>query len=104
MIKKILSFFKNKYVFTTLGLVIWILFFDKNDIFSQLELRSKLKDLEEEKKYYINEIKNIKDQNVHILNDVKDIEKYARENYFMKRDSEDVFVIVRDTTESKPKF
>lgn len=104
MAKKILSFFKNKYVFTTLGLVIWILFFDKNDIFSQLELRSKLKDLEGEKKYYINEIKNIKDQNVHILNDVKDIEKYARENYFMKRDSEDVFVIVRDTAENKPKF
>ena len=39
--------------------------------------------------------KNKKDLNA-LLNDPKSLEKFAREKYFMRKDNEDVFVIVKE--------
>lgn len=85
---------RNKYVVTTLVLVVWLLFFDKNDVFSQLSLHRQVKKLEVEKKYYSTEIKNNLEQQKELQTNKKTLEKFARENYLMKRDNEDIFVIV----------
>ncbi|MES2838560.1 MAG: septum formation initiator family protein [Bacteroidota bacterium] len=95
--KNIFKFIKNKYAITFLTLLVWILFFDRYDLFSQLEQRKELKKLETDRDYYISEIeKNSKDLNELQTNPVT-LEKYAREKYLMKKDDEEIFVIIDKT-------
>ena len=73
-------------------------FFDKNDLFSQYELIQKLKKLQAEEKYYQTEIeKNTNDMN-ELRTNPASLEKFAREKYLMKKDNEEIFVIVKDTS------
>ncbi len=80
-----------------------MLFFDRHDLVSQLQLKRELVSLEENKKYYKKQI----DQTTADLNDLltndKNLEKFAREKYLMKKPNEDVFVIV-DSKEKKQEF
>ncbi len=92
--KKILSVLKNKYLLTTVGLTVWILFFDKNDLFTQLEFRKEVMVLQEDRNYYANEIKSITSDLRELSSNHKTLEKFAREKYYMKRDNEDIFVLV----------
>ncbi len=92
--KKVLSLFKNKYLLTLIGLTVWIAFFDKNDLSTQVELRKDVKKLEEERNYYAAEIAQISADIKELNTNPNTLEKFARENYLMKRDNEDIFVIV----------
>ena len=56
------------------------------------ELNKQINDLQDNKKYYQNEIKKDK-QKIKNLNQTGQIEKYAREKYYMKKDSEDIYII-----------
>jgi cell division protein FtsB len=85
---------RNKYVLTTAFVAVWVAFFDKNDIFSQFDLRQKLKDLETEKHYYIQEIAQNKKDLYELRTNPDNLEKFVREKYLMKKDNEDIFVIV----------
>lgn len=96
MLKKIIRFLKNKYIITFLGLFIWLLFFDKNDIFSQIELTKKLRKLQDEKKYFTEEIVKNKADMKELMTNTKSLEKFAREKYLMKKDNEDIFVLVEE--------
>ncbi len=55
-------------------------------------LNKQLNELEDNKKYYQDEIKKDK-ENIKLLKNPDQIEKYAREKYYMKRDSEDIYII-----------
>ena len=92
---KFLKLIKNKYLLTTIGIMVWLLFFDKNDVFSQMELTGKLNELKTERKYYIAEIENSKREIEELKTNKKSLEKFAREKYHMKKDNEDVYVIVK---------
>lgn len=94
--KKIVPYIKNKYLLTLIGLAVWVIFFDKNDLKTQLELRSKVKQLEKERDYYAQEITAINTQIKELTTNPKTLEKFAREKYLMKRDNEDIFVIVEE--------
>ena len=50
------SIIKNKYFLTIIGIIVWLLFFDKNDVFTQVDLIKKRNKLQKEKEYYISEI------------------------------------------------
>ena len=97
ILKAVWAFFKSKYVLTVLALAVWLLFFDKNDLFSQYDLRQQVKKLEDESAYFKNEIDNNKKEQAELQSDPHLLEKFAREHYLMKKDSEDIFVIVADT-------
>ena len=88
------AIFRNKYVLTLIALLVWVIFFDKNDFSSQYKIRKDVKQLEEEKRYFIKEIAEIKDDLKELTSNPKTLEKFAREKYLMKRDNEDIFVIV----------
>lgn len=90
----ILKILKNKYLLVVIGLVFWLLYFDKNDVFTQFELISKCNKLNVEKDYYISEIENNKKEIVELQTNKKSLETFAREKYHMKSDNEDVFVFV----------
>ena len=92
---KFLKLIKNKYLLTTIGIVVWLLFFDKNDVFSQAELSGKLNELKADRNYYISEIENNKREIEELKTNKKSLEKFAREKYHMKKDNEDVYVIVK---------
>lgn len=82
----------NKYVIVLLAFIFWMLFLDSNSWLIHHELDSEIKDLEKNKAYYLNEIsqdKAIMEQ----LNDSLELEKFARQEYFMKRENEEIFII-----------
>jgi len=91
----ILKILKNKYFLVMIGLVVWLLYFDKNDVFTQFELVTKCNKLNTEKEYYIAEIEKNNMEIVELQNNKKSLETFAREKYLMKRDNEDVFVFVQ---------
>jgi len=95
-VKKIFNIIRNKYLLTIIGLVVWIVFFDKNDLKTQLELRNDVKKLQEERNYYAAEIKQITSDISELNTNPETLEKFAREKYLMKKDNEDVFVIVEE--------
>lgn len=94
--KKIIPYINNKFTITAVAFIVWISFFDKNDFLSQYKLQSEVKTLEQEKNYYLQEIKNIKDDTKDLQTNPDNLEKFAREKYLMKKDNEDVFVIVEE--------
>ena len=95
--KKILNFFINKYFITTVVFVAWLVFFDNNNILTNLRTRDKLNVLKKEKKFYIDEVKKDSVLIQKLLYDTTELEKYARERYLMKKDNEDVYLLI-DTT------
>jgi cell division protein FtsB len=87
----------HKYRFYTLTfavLSVWMLFFDINDIFTQIKMYRELWRLEDEKKYYIQKIKEVEIERIEVMGNKKLVEKFAREKYLMKKPKEEIFVIV----------
>ncbi|HKC68370.1 MAG TPA: septum formation initiator family protein [Bacteroidia bacterium] len=95
MLKKIFSIITNKYLLTIVGLVVWLTFFDRNDIFTQYDLRQQVLKLEKERNYYLQEIIANNQAIEELHTNQKSLEKFARETYLMKKDNEDIFVIVK---------
>ena len=71
-----------------------MLFFDSEDLMLQYRLRKKLRDLEVEKAYYLEKIEKIQQDRRELANNENLLEKFAREKYFMKKKTEDLYVIV----------
>ena len=88
------KYINNKYFYTGLLFLIWWIFFDQESLIVQYDLASVKIGLEKQKEYYMNEIKEDEAAINTLQNDTVLLEKYAREKYFMKKDNEDVFVIV----------
>lgn len=93
--KKILKVVKNKYLITLMGLAVWLTFFDRNDIFTQYSLKQDVNKLEKERDYYLAEITANKSNIEELQTNNKSLETFARETYLMKKDNEEVFVIVK---------
>lgn len=55
----------------------------------------KLNKLRADKTYYLAEIKNNRDAIEDLKTNKKSLERFAREKYLMKKDNEDVYVIVK---------
>ncbi len=92
----LLKILKNKYFLTITGIIVWLLFFDKNDVFTQYELIQKCRKLDKERGYYMAEIENNKASLKELQTNKKSLETFSREKYLMKKDNEDVFVVVKD--------
>ncbi len=91
---RVFSLLRNKYFIAGTAFLVWMLFFDRNDLMSQYEYRTQLNKLEAEKEFYTREsAKAVKDLNELTTNKIK-LEKFAREKYLMKKENEDVFVII----------
>lgn len=91
---------RNKYLLSLTAFAVWMLFFDKNDMLTQMHRKRELNALEESKAYYTEEIAKEKKISEELRSNPAAIEKYARENYLMKRDNEDIFIIQKAETET----
>ncbi|MCD4833714.1 MAG: septum formation inhibitor [Bacteroidales bacterium] len=94
--KKILPFAKNKFILTILIFIIWILFFDRNNLIDRAKELRHLRQLENDKKYYIERIDKDSKRLEQLKTNNKNLEKFAREQYLMKKENEDIFVIVEE--------
>ncbi len=93
MLSKIPSWLKNRYLLTTIAFVLWILFFDRNDIFTQRERARDLKSLEKSKIYYTGQIQEAQKELDQMSHNAAALERFAREKYRMKKDNEDEYEI-----------
>jgi cell division protein DivIC len=85
---------RNFYVVTSLVFLVWMLLFDANDFISQYQMNKKLRDMEAEKTYYVEKIEEVKEDRRELMSNPQLLEKFAREKYLMKKNTEEVFVLV----------
>lgn len=85
---------RNKFVLTTLIFGVWIGLFDQNNLLDRVVALKRLKQLQEEKAYYKAKIEADQQRMHELMSDKDDLEKFARETYLMKKDNEDVFVVI----------
>lgn len=88
----ILKILGNRYVIVLVFFTVWMLFLDNTSYLEHRILNKQLNELEDNKKYYEGEIRK-DSENIKLLKNPDQIEKYAREKYYMKRDSEDIYII-----------
>lgn len=88
----LLRFLSNKYVLVSAFFIVWMLFLDNYSYLDHRILDKEIDELEDNKEYYQNEIESDK-KNIKILKNPHQVEKFAREKYFMKKDSEDIYII-----------
>jgi len=87
----------NKYIIIGILFIVWMLFFDTNSWLVHRELNQEVDKIEKNKHYYINEIN--KDQKlVKKLKDTSELQKFARETFFLKKENEDIYIIEFDST------
>lgn len=98
-----LKLFKNKYFASIAAFIIWISFFDRNDLLMQWDRKQELQRLEASKEYYEAEIEHTKKDLTQLNNDPAILEKFARENFFLKRPNEEIFIIT-DSVKEKINF
>ncbi len=96
MFRKMPKILTNFYFLVGMFFFIWMLFIDSNDFYSQFVLRKKLKEMEKEKNYYEQKIVEVKNEREALLNNDDLLEKFAREKYFMKKETEDIYVVVEE--------
>ena len=96
MLKKLPPFTRNFYFLAGFFLLFWMLLLDSNDLYTQYKMRSKLNALRNEKAYYLEKIDEVEKDRQQLLTDEALFEKFAREKYLMKKESEDLYVIIED--------
>jgi cell division protein DivIC len=96
MLKKLPKAFRNFYIVTGLIFLIWMLFLDSNDFVSRYKLTAKLRSLESEKEYYAEKIQEVEKDREELMGTRELLEKFAREKYLMKKNTEDIFIVVEE--------
>jgi cell division protein DivIC len=94
--KKILPYAKNKYILTSIAFIIIIVFIDSNNLIDRAKELRQLRQLEKDKQYYIERIEKDSKRLEQLKTNNKNLEKFAREQYLMKKENEDIFVIVEE--------
>jgi len=81
-----------KYLIISIAFLIWITFLDSNSLLIHDELNQEIKKLKNRKDALTDEIN--KDQElIEKLQNIDSLEHYGRENYNLKKENEDIFII-----------
>lgn len=97
--KQQIIIFINKYkvpLSILLAFLIWMLFFDEYKLSRVRSDEKKLEALKKEREYLRNKIENDREQLYILQNDPDELERFAREKFLLKKDDEDVFVIIEE--------
>lgn len=92
----ILNVFYVKYLLALALFAVWILFFDENNLMQHQQNRKELALLEEQVDFYKRKIDADKRKLYELQTNDANLEKFAREQFLMKKIDEDVFVIVEE--------
>ncbi|MEX0273378.1 MAG: septum formation initiator family protein [Flavobacteriaceae bacterium] len=82
----------NMYILVLTLFVVWMVFFDTNSLLIHMELRKEIKKLEKQQEFLRQEIEKDK-KIIEKLSDPKELEKFAREQYYLKKKNEEIYLI-----------
>ena len=85
----------NIYFLCSVAFVLWMVVIDDNNVINQYRKHAELQALLEKRKFYMQQIAETQKQLTELTTNKNTQEKFAREHYWMKRDNEDVYVIVK---------
>ena len=94
--RRLIDLFKNKFFLVAVAFVVWMTFFDKNDLLSQYQYHQQVTKLEQERDFYKTETDKVSKDLEELTSNPQQLEKFAREKYLMRKDNEDVFVVVKE--------
>ena len=95
-LKTIISHCKNKFAIATAVFAVWVMFLDQNNLINLMSNRATLRDMEKQKEYYAKKIETDIQRTKELVSDEENLEKFAREQYLMKKPNEDVFIIIEE--------
>jgi cell division protein DivIC len=93
-IEKLPPSLRNKYLLTIIIFFVWLLFLDSNNLVSRYKEMRNLRKLKSEKEYYVQRIEEDKRKLYELKTDNQNLEKFAREQYRMKKPEEDLYIIL----------
>ena len=94
--QKIRGLFKNFYFLFFLCFLLWMTIIDSNGFINRYRLSDKLSELNSQKEFYVKEIDKVSLDKERFESDQELLEKYAREEYLMKKESEDIFYVIKE--------
>ena len=95
-LKPIWPWMRNEYAITMLLFLVWIIFFSQNNLVDRFRIISDINQLEADKEYYKKQINRDSTRLYELTTNKENLEKFAREQYYMKKDDEDLFVIIEE--------
>lgn len=93
-IEKVPPFLRNKYLLTIIIFIVWLLLLDSNNLVSRYKEMKNLRKLKSDREYYVKRIDEDKRKLLELKTDNQNLEKFAREQYRMKKPDEDLFIIL----------
>ncbi len=99
-LKFIQKYVVNKYFVTIFLFLMWMVFFDSTSFLVINELNGEVNKYETQLAYYKSEYQKNDEFYKKLMNNKDEKEKYARENYFMKKPNEEIFILVVDSTKA----
>ena len=84
---------RNFYFICGILFLVWMLFFDSNDLFLQFQRSKKLHQLKAKKEFYADKIQEVEADRKELLSDEELLVKYAREKYLMRKPTEDLYIV-----------
>ncbi len=93
---RIFGILKNKYVLALIVFIVWVSVFDTNNLIDRIQTTRERNQLLKDKKYYQERIEQDTKRLKELKTNNENLEKFAREQYLMKKDNEDIFVIVEE--------
>lgn len=73
---------------------VWVIFFDNNSLVNMIKLKGEINELENERDYYLDKIEKDNRRIQELKTNKKNLEKFAREQYLMKKKNEDIYIII----------
>jgi len=92
----IMPLLKNKFTLSLILFFTWISFFDQNNLLDRVSNLKQLHQLELDQIYYTEKIKKDTERLKQLMSNSENLEKFAREQYLMKKPNEDIFIVVED--------
>ncbi|WP_109694782.1 FtsB family cell division protein [Chitinophaga deserti] len=84
---------RNKYIISCILFGGWLIFLDRNNVLYQFQLYREVNQLEDQKAFYLKEIEQDRQNHQDLFSSPDKLEKFAREQYMMKKDDEDIYVV-----------
>jgi cell division protein FtsB len=92
--QKVLPWLRNKYILTLAIFILWMLLFDSSNWLDIIATYKRIRKFEKEKMYYLEKIEADRNRLEELRTNNENLEKFAREQYLMKRADEEIFVIL----------
>jgi cell division protein DivIC len=100
-IDKVPPVLRNKYLLTIIIFLVWILLFDSNNLINRYKEMVELRKLRTDREYYIKRIESDRQKLYELKTDNRNLEKFAREQYRMKKPDEDIYIILTPQEDRK---